>query len=105
MADKKLTPQDLLTATGGASKDVPGDGSDKLSDSLSRLRHLLASDDDFKRVRYAGLTEKELASVLGAGTSAVANALGAHGVEIRRRAAMGSPPVADVREDKDTAGA
>jgi hypothetical protein len=100
MADKKLTPEDLRTASGGASKDVrSGPDSDKLSDNLARLRQILNSEADFDRVRYANLSAKDLASVLGAGASAVAAALEAQGISLQRRKAASAPPTADVRGD------
>ena len=101
MADKNLTPEDLRSATGGASKDTPGASSEKLGDSLKRLRQILDSDDDFSRVRSMNLTDKELNSVLGAGATAVANALEAHGVRLARRKPSGAGQSKDVREDVD----
>ena len=102
MADKKLTPEDLRTATGGVSKETHSgaSGSETQSESLERLRQLLASDDDFTRVRSANLTAKELASVLGAGSTAVANALQGHGIMLQRRKS-GAPPTADFRQDAE----
>jgi len=101
MADKKLTPEDLRSASGGASKEIhSGPGSEQMSDELKRLRQLLNSEDDFSRVRYANLTSKELASVLGAGTTAVANALQGHGVRLERRK-PDAPPTVDIRQDAE----
>lgn len=100
MADKKLTPEDLRSASGGASKETPGASSEKLGDSLKRLRNILDSDDDFSRVRYANLTEKELSSVLGAGANAIASALAAHGVKLERKK-PGPPQTKEVREDAE----
>jgi len=101
MADKKLTPEDLRSASGGAKKDThSGPGSETMSDELKRLRQLLNSDEDFSRVRYANLSAKELASVLGAGTTAVANALQGHGVRLERRK-PDAPPTVDIRQDAE----
>jgi hypothetical protein len=102
MADKKLTPEDLRSASGGAKKDTQsGPDAEQMSDELKRLRQILNSEDDFSRVRYANLTSKELASVLGAGATAVASALQGHGVRLERRKPDGGAPTVDIRQDKD----
>jgi len=91
MADKKMTPQELSKASGGGDRQL----------IIQRLRAVMG-EADAEKVTNSKLTAAELIRVLAAGSTAVASALQASGIQVMPLSAPPTEPYLP-RRDRETA--